>query len=63
MVVLYEGMKCYLTKYKDSHYVQIVEPKDKDKAYKNGFECMGYPTEIVKKITQEEYNNLIKENE
>lgn len=62
MLVVYEGMKCYLTKNKDNHYVQIAEPKDKDKAYKNGFECMGYPSEIAKKITQNEYNTL-KNNE
>ena len=64
MIVTYEGMKCTLIENYfcegDGPYIKIIESKDIDKAYKKGFECMGYPTEIMKKITQDEYRGLVK---
>ena len=64
MIVIYEGMKCTLIENffceGDGPYVKIIESKDIDRAYAKGFECMGHPTEIMKKISQDEYNVLIK---
>lgn len=64
MMVTFEGMKCTLIENYfcegDGPYVKIVELKDIDKAYEKGFECMGHPTEIMKKISQDEYNVLVK---
>mgnify|MGYP003289626754 CR=1 FL=1 len=64
MIVTYEGMKCTLIENYfcegDGPYIKIIESKDIDKAYKKGFECMGYPTEIMKKITQDEYQVFVK---
>lgn len=64
MIVIYEGMKCTLIENYfcegDGPYVKITDPQDIDKAYEKGFECMGHPTEIMKKISQDEYNVLVK---
>lgn len=64
MNVTYEGMKCTLIENYfcegDGPYVKIVESKDIDKAYEKGFECMGHPTEIMKKISLDEYRVLVK---
>ena len=66
MIVTYEGMRCTLIEnyfcQGDGPYVKIADPKDIDKAYEKGFECMGHPTEIMKKISQDEYNVLVKED-
>lgn len=64
MIVTYEGMRCTLiVNYfceGDGPYVKIIDSQDIDKADEKGFECMGHPTEIMKKISQDEYNVLIK---
>jgi len=60
--VVYKGMKCRLYKsYISEDYgplVMIVSSKDINKAYELGFECIGYPTEIAKIISENEYNIL-----
>lgn len=62
MNVIYNGMKCRLLEYyiqkDDGPYVMIVNPSDIEKAYGMGLECLGYPTEIAKKISKEEYEEL-----
>lgn len=62
MNVIYNGMQCRVLEYymdKDGGpYVMIVNPADIDKAYEMGFECLGYPTEIAKRISREEYDKL-----
>ncbi len=64
MIVTYEGMKCTLIENYfcegDGPYVKITDPRDIDKAHAKGFECMGHPTEIMKKISQDEYRVLVK---
>ncbi len=64
MIVTYEGMRCTIIENYfcegDGPYVKISAPQDIDKAYEKGFECMGHPTEIMKKISQDEYNVLVK---
>ncbi|ORX75229.1 hypothetical protein BCR32DRAFT_297016 [Anaeromyces robustus] len=61
--VYYNGMKCRMFKsyYKenDGPWLMILSSTDINKAYQLGFDCMGYPSEIAKKITEEEYNTLI----
>ena len=62
-IVEYKGIKCtlyksYMTE-DDGPLVKIVDSKDIDKAYELGFECVGHPTEIVKYISEEEYNSYI----
>lgn len=64
MIFTYEGMKCTIIENYfcegDGPYVKITDSKDIDKAYAKGFECMGHPTEIMKKISQDEYRVLVK---
>ena len=61
-VVNYSGIKCFLYKSymaeEDGPLVKIVDSRDIDKAYDLGFECIGYPTELVKYISEEEYLQL-----
>ena len=60
--VVYKGMKCRLYKSymakDDGPLVMIESNKDIEKAYKLGFNCIGYPTEVAKYITEDEYNLL-----
>ena len=62
--VTYQGMKCTLHKTyttdTDGPLVKITDPKDIDAAYALGFECVGYPDEIVKYLSKEEYAELNK---
>lgn len=64
MNVIYCGMACKLLEHymnkDDGPYVMIVNSSDIDKAYQMGFECLGYPNEIAKKISEEEYTELVK---
>lgn len=39
--------------------VKIIHSEDIDKAYECGFECVGYPNEIVKYLTADEYECLL----
>jgi len=39
----------------DRPLVKITDPKDIDDAYALGFECIGYPDEIVRYLTEEEF--------
>lgn len=62
--VTYKGMKCrlydtYLAE-DDGPLVKICNSKDIDKAYSLGFQGVGYPDEIVKKVTEDEYEVLCK---
>lgn len=63
MKVIYEGIPCRLLEYymdkNDGPYVMIINASDKDIAYEKGFVCLGYPTEMAKKITKEEYLKFI----
>ena len=55
--VRYKGLKCILYETymnDDRPLVKIISPKDIDAAYALGFECIGYPDEIVKYLTEEE---------
>lgn len=58
LVVVYKGLKCILYKTymndNDRPLVKILDPKDIDTAYSLGFECIGYPDEIVKYLSDEE---------
>ncbi len=58
-MVKYKGMDCELYEHYftggDGPYLRIVSPDDLTKAYAEGFECMGYPDEVMKSITREEY--------
>lgn len=60
--VQYKGMrcklfKCYLSK-DDGPLVMITSSADLKKAYDMGFHSIGYPDEVAKKISEEEYNIL-----
>ena len=61
-IIRYGGIRCVVLKSyfseKDGPLLRIVNPKDKQKAYSLGFKCMGYPDEVVKYITEEEYEKL-----
>lgn len=54
----YEGMLCeVIDEYMalgDGPYLKIKSSADIDKALSLGFTCMGYPDEIMKKVTVEE---------
>ncbi len=60
--IIYEDMICELIEnyYKpgDGPYLKITSPADIDKAYSLGFTCMGYPNEVMKKLTREEFEKL-----
>lgn len=63
-VVLYKGLKCtlhksYLTE-DDGPLVRIYSGADVRKAVELGFECAGYPDEMVEYISEEKYNDLRK---
>ena len=64
-IIRYRGIKCVVLKSyfseKDDPLLRLVGPKDKQKAYALGFECVGYPDEIVKYITEEEYKKLTQQ--
>ncbi len=54
----YEGMLCeVIDEYMapgDGPYLKIKSSADIDKALSLGFTCMGYPDEIMKRVTEEE---------
>lgn len=56
--IIYEGMLCeVIDEYMapgDGPYLKIKFPADIDKALSLGFTCMGYPDEIMKKVSEEE---------
>lgn len=59
--VTYRGLKCVLCKTymnDDRPLVKIIDSKDIDAAYALGFECIGYPDEMVKYLTEEELVEL-----
>jgi len=62
--VKYNGLKCTLYKNYmlegDGPLVKVVSAMDISKAYEMGFECVGYPTEVVKYLSDEEYNTLLE---
>lgn len=61
-MIIYKGMKCKLLRTymgEDCSLIMICNSYDLEKAYSMGFDCLGYPNEIAKKITEEEYNILI----
>ena len=62
LFVIYKGLKCILYKTymndNDRPLVKILDPKDIDTAYSLGFECTGYPDEIVKYLSDEELAEL-----
>lgn len=64
-IIRYRGIECVVLKSyfseKDGPVLRIANPKDKQKAYALGFECVGYPDEIVKYITEEEYKKLTQQ--
>ena len=60
----YFGMKCKVFKScitEDSEpLIMNTSSDDIEKAYDLGFTCIGYPTEVVKEISIEEYKSLAK---
>ena len=44
----------------DGPLVKVADPKDLDAAYALGFECVGYPDEVVKYLSEKEYADLVK---
>jgi len=60
--VTYKGIKCRMfksyIKENDGPWLLIISSDDIDKAYKLGFDCIGYPDEIAKQISEEEYKIL-----
>ena len=65
--VIYKGIECTLFENypaEDSGpCVRIIHSKDIDKAYECGFDCVGYPDEIVKCLTADEYEYLMANGE
>ena len=63
-MVKYKGMVCELYEHYltdgDGPYLKITSPDDLKKAHAEGFECMGYPDEVMKQITREEFEILKK---
>lgn len=58
------GMKCkvfksYMTE-DSGPLIMITSSDDIEKAYNLGFTCIGYPTEVAKEISIEEYESLTK---
>ena len=64
MKVKYKGMECELFENyisdNDGPTVRICSFSDIEKAYSLGFKCFGYPNEICKRISEEEYIILKK---
>ena len=64
-IIRYYGIRCVVLRSyfseKDGSLLRLVDPKDKQKAYALGFKCIGYPNEIVKYITKEEYKKLTQQ--
>ena len=59
--VIYRGLKCFLYETymnDDRPLVKITDSKGIDAAYALGFECISYPDEIVKYLTEEELAEL-----
>lgn len=57
-IVYYHGISCEIIedylRPGDGPYLKIRSSEDIDKAYSQGFICMGYPDEIMKKVDWEE---------
>ena len=60
--VIYKGMSCWLLELEESFpaRVQIISPDDLSKAMQEGFSCWGYPNEIMKGVSAEEYACLTR---
>ena len=60
--VIYKGMSCWLLELEKPFpaRVQIISPDDLSKAMQEGFSCWGYPNEIMKEISAEEYACLTR---
>ncbi|MBP2619926.1 2-oxoglutarate:acceptor oxidoreductase [Streptococcus panodentis] len=58
--VKYKGMPCWLLEAEEPFpaRVQLISPDDLSKAIQEGFSCWGYPNEIMKEVSAEEYNCL-----
>ncbi len=63
--VEYHGIPCILyqnyLREGDGPLVRVMHPKDSDAAYRDGFECIGYPDEVVKYLTDDEYQRLLQQ--
>ena len=60
--VIYKGMSCWLLELEESFpaRVQITSPGDLSKAMQEGFNCWGYPNEIMKEVSDDEYACLTR---
>lgn len=60
--VIYKGMSCWLLESEESlpTRVQIISPDDLSKAMQEGFSCWGYPNEIMKEVSTEEFACLTR---
>ena len=52
--VIYKGMSCWLLELEEPF------PDDLSKAMQEGFSCWGYPNEIMKEVSAEEYACLTR---
>ena len=60
--VIYKGMSCWLLESEETFpaRVQITSPGDLSKAMQEGFNCGGYPNEIMKEVSDDEYACLTR---
>ena len=60
--VIYKGMPCWLLELEEPFpaRVQLISPDDLSKAMQEGFSCWGYPNEIMKEVSTEEYACLTR---
>lgn len=56
--IIYQGIPCEIIEDYlcpgDGPYLKIRSSEDIDKAYCLGFTCMGYPDEVMKRVSREE---------
>ena len=59
-LVIYQGILCELLVAEEPFptRLQVISPNDISKAMQVGFSCWGYPTEIMKEVTPEEFDYL-----
>ena len=60
--VIYKGMSCWLLELEEPFpvRVQIISHDDLSKAMQEGFRSWGYPNEIMKEVSAEEYACLAR---
>lgn len=63
-MVKYKGIVCELYEHyftdSDGPYLKVKFSSDLERAYELGFKCLGYPDEVMKEITREEFERFKK---